>query len=499
MEYQGNNCYIPNGNGCFLKCINCIFDKDFSIEYFEFIESYKRRPNVMSRCRIPEFCERYKIDIGIYDLNSKRILPRTVKQKNICVHIHKNHYCVIWKKNRKDSLLNGVQEIENNFKYVKNKINEDNLKQRILYRFLKHETIDQLENVFVFDLETHNDQDFAEPYGVGLYDVNRLKDCWYRDLNSNELMIERKKVTVFDASNENCIMNMLRYISKNYDGDERTYIDKDGDEIISSYRLLLVAHNSSGFDSWVVINSLIKEITDLKFIKTARGLISLSFRCGVKIVNKCEVPQYVKFTCSKSHIKGSLEKIGKENGLQPEFLRGEIDHSNINKNNFAELGHIWEPYLISDVLCLAFIYARHSMEMQKMTGFGIKDCLTEASLGWKCFGTYNKDREFYTFNDKYVRSFIRKSIKGGRCGAFIRYFESNQCEEILNTIKKHLKINDNEISNIIDKYLKYINTKRDEYTLEFENGEKDYRKINKKELEKFLEKKLGELNISREL
>ena len=39
------------------------------------------------------------------------------------------------------------------------------------------------------------------------------------------------------------------------------------------------------------------------------------------------------------------------------------------------------------------------MEMEKMSGFGIKDCLTEASLGWKCFGTYNKDREFNTFND----------------------------------------------------------------------------------------------------
>ena len=106
-EYEGDRCYIPSGNGCFLKCINYIFDKDFSTEYFEFIKSYKRRPNVMSRCRIPEFCKRYKIDIGIYDLNSKRILPWTVKQKNICVHIHRNHYCVIWKKNRKDSLLNG--------------------------------------------------------------------------------------------------------------------------------------------------------------------------------------------------------------------------------------------------------------------------------------------------------------------------------------------------------------------------------------------------------
>ena len=228
-------------------------------------------------------------------------------------------------------------------------------------------------------------------------------------------------------------------------------------------------------------------------------MISLSFRCGVKTVNTCEVPQYVKFTCTKSHIRGSLNKIGEEYGLQPELLKGEIEHSIIIKNNFVDLRHIWEPYLISDVLCLAFIYARHSMEMQNMTGFGIKDCLTEASLGWKCFGTYNKDREFYTFNDKYVRSFIRKSIKGGRCASLIRYSESNQCENILNIIKKHLKINDNEISNIIDEYLKYINNKFQEFTIECENGEKDYRKINKKELDKFLERKLGELEIMKDL
>ena len=130
-----------------------------------------------------------------------------------------------------------------------------------------------------------------------------MRDRWHRDLTSNELVIERKNVTVFDASNGNCIMNMLKYISEKYEGDERTYIDKDGDEIISSYRLLLVAHNSSGFDNWVVLNSLVKDITELKIIKTARGLISLSFRCGFKIVNKVEVPQYVKFTSSKSHIK----------------------------------------------------------------------------------------------------------------------------------------------------------------------------------------------------
>ena len=154
-EYGGINCYIPSGNGSFLECINYIFKKDFTTDYFEFIKSYKRRTNVVTQCRIPEFCKRYKIDISIYDLKSQRILPRTVNQRKICLHIHKNHYCVIWKKNGKDSLLNGIDDMENNFRYIRNKINENNLKQKIRYRFPKHEKTDQLENVFVFDLETH--------------------------------------------------------------------------------------------------------------------------------------------------------------------------------------------------------------------------------------------------------------------------------------------------------------------------------------------------------
>ena len=392
-----------------------------------------------------------------------------------------------------------MNEIDKNCKYVKNKLNENKFAQRIRFRFSKHETVNQLENVLVFDLETHNDQEFAEAHAAGLYDVIRLHDKWDRDLTNDELATEKQNVTVFDAYNGNCVMDMLKYISENYEGDERTYIDKHGDEVASSYRLLLVAHNTIAFDSWVVLNSLIKEITEFKFIKNARGLISLSFRCGFKIVITVKVPQYVKFTCSKSHIKSSLEKLGREYGLQPEILKGEIEHSVINKNSFADLRHIWEPYLKLDLLCLAFIYARQSMEMQKMSGFGIKGCLTEASLGWKCFGTYNQDREFFTFNEKYVRDFLRKSIKGGRAGAFNRYFESSHCEEILNITKKHLKIKDNEVSKIVVEYLKYINTKRDEFRLEFENGEKDYRKINNKELDKFLDTKLGELEISTEL
>ena len=86
-------------------------------------------------------------------------------------------------------------------------------------------------------------------------------------------------------------MNMLKNISEDYEGDERMCFDKDGDDIVSSYRLLLVAQNASGFDSWVVPNALVKEIKDLKYIKTARGLISLSIRCEVKIIITVKVTQ----------------------------------------------------------------------------------------------------------------------------------------------------------------------------------------------------------------
>ena len=71
-EYEGENCYKPSGNACFLKSISNIFRKDFSMDYFEFLQSYKRTTNVMTRCRIPEFCEKYEINIGIYDPKSEK-------------------------------------------------------------------------------------------------------------------------------------------------------------------------------------------------------------------------------------------------------------------------------------------------------------------------------------------------------------------------------------------------------------------------------------------
>ena len=49
----------------------------------------------VSLCRVPEICDRYKIGMVIYNLGSKKILPRSVKQRDKCVYTHKDQYSVI--------------------------------------------------------------------------------------------------------------------------------------------------------------------------------------------------------------------------------------------------------------------------------------------------------------------------------------------------------------------------------------------------------------------
>ena len=143
----------------------------------------------------------------------------------------------------------------------------------------------------------------------------------------------------------------------------------------------------------------------INHVGTARGLISLSIRCVEKKTNSVGIPQNFKFTFTRSLISGSLDKVGREWGLQPELLKGEINNSEITKYIYNVLRHILELYLESDVLDIAFVSVRHSMEMQKKTKKAIKKFLTEASLGWKGFGFHNKDRHFYTSKNEDVRTF----------------------------------------------------------------------------------------------
>ena len=92
--------------------------------------------------------------------------------------------------------------------------------------------------------------------------------------------------------------------------------------------------------------------------------------------------------------------------------------------------------------------------MEELTGFGMKNCLTLPSLANKYFNSLRdeNDEPIYTYNDEFMKHFVRKSIKGGRCSTLNQYYKSNISKEVFNIISKELNVNDNDnVCEIIDK------------------------------------------------
>ena len=280
VEYRGVLCYIPEENECFRKCLEFIYIKDFTEKYHDFIKNSKTTQNIMTSAKIQPFCKKYDINLGIYNINQKEILPRSVTERRLCLIIHENHFCVIWK-TKKTSFTNAIKELEDNFKYEANQISDNILKQVQEYKFPISNEKDCLYAVFAFDLETANVdyKQYCVPYASGCYHLNRLKECYNGNLSEDELKIERVNVHIFDYKNKNPVMDMINFIVKNYKGKPKFFKDKDGNYKISCYKYQLIAHNASGFDNVIVLNSLPKTYFP-KIIHTSRGILKLSFRVG---------------------------------------------------------------------------------------------------------------------------------------------------------------------------------------------------------------------------
>ena len=90
LENKGELPYLPTGNGCFRKCIEHTYKRAFSIEHKEFISDSDKCKNIMTLAKVQPFCRAYGFDIGVYNLNSIKILSWTVKEKNICLFLRKN-------------------------------------------------------------------------------------------------------------------------------------------------------------------------------------------------------------------------------------------------------------------------------------------------------------------------------------------------------------------------------------------------------------------------
>ena len=137
--------------------------------------------------------------------------------------------------------------------------------------------------------------------------------------------------------------------------------------------------------------------------------------------------------------------MGKRYKLQPCLLKQELEHDEIFEDNWEETENEWLPSLKNDVLSTAFSYARYSKRMEELTGFGMKNRLTLPSLANKFLNSLREENEepIYTYNDEFMRHFVRQSIKGGRCSALNQYYKSNISQEVFNIISKELNVNGN--------------------------------------------------------
>ena len=153
-----------------------------------------------------------------------------------------------------------------------------------------------------------------------------------------------------------------------------------------------------------------------------------------------------------------------------------MNHDDIDGDNYKDKKGIWLTYVKNDVLCTAYSYARYIKSMEEITGFSMKDCLSLPGLGWKYFNSLRteEDEPIYTYNDKYMRWFIRQSIKGGRVCAFNQYYITTHCNDILKIINKELAVK-GTVYDTIKAYMEYKNKRFKIFEKEYEDEFDDYR------------------------
>ena len=74
-----------------------------------------------------------------------------------------------------------------------------------------------------------------------------------------------------------------------------------------------------------------------------------------------------------THLNYTLKKLGKKFKLPKEILKTEMNHDEIDKNNWRDKKDEWLPYTKNNVLCSAYSYARYNKCMEEITEFSIKD------------------------------------------------------------------------------------------------------------------------------
>ena len=224
--------------------------------------------------------------------------------------------------------------------------------------------------MIVYVLETF-ETDRAIPYANCIYRLIKLSDKYFRDITDRGPEKCKKNCNAFKGTDSN---NKMLYHVLQFKGEP-----KKVDKRIVKYILCILAHNGSGFDSYVVLKNLLQGRTVVSVIKNGSGLLSFkNFICYRH--RKEKIHQNVHFRGGGVHTFDSLKKIGISYELQPSLLTQEMNHDDIYEDPWENKETEWLTYLKNSGSSTAFWYARYSMGTEQITGFGIKNSLTLPSL-----------------------------------------------------------------------------------------------------------------------
>ena len=81
------------------------------------------------------------------------------------------------------------------------------------------------------------------------------------------------------------------------------------------------------------------------------------------------------------------------------------------------------------------------MGLEELTGFGLKNSLLLPSLANNFLNNLRDENgePIYAYTDSFMRNFVRKGIKGGRCNAKNQHYKFESSEEVFNIISKRIK------------------------------------------------------------
>ena len=95
-----------------------------------------------------------------------------------------------------------------------------------------------------------------------------------------------------------------------------------------------------------------KHIVDI--VKNGKGIISLRVFNGYIQNNQKPFPQYLIHRCGMTHLNYSLANLGRTFSLQKELLKTEMNHNEVDGNDYKDKKDEWLDCVKQDVFCTAF-------------------------------------------------------------------------------------------------------------------------------------------------